>query len=895
VVTDVRAVSFVEFLAVLWTPPTDNAPGITGYLVEEVGGGGERVAATVHSTGFRVAGGSAHCYRVYALSDAGQGPPAATPTCGKAYTRVVAAPLNVRATPISRGARITWDAPPQGDGPPIGSYDVEANPYAVPAQVYSNQPTSVDFVGLSEGATYVFTVHARASVSGGLGSVGVQSNPVTVRTLWPTGAPWRQGATLPEAGAGAAFMLGGQLFAMTGTNLYASDLDTDGRPTGWTQTAHFEGIGYQNSAVALSAPDGKTGFVYVTGGGETMSGNHGAVWVARIDAGGTLGAFTRTSSIDPGPRSHSAAVVGRHLYVAGGDWWSGGSYTGVGTGLPLVQVADIGEGGALGPWRRTTMLPRLGAWRVIARGQRLYALSPHAAGIDVLFADAQEDGSLGEWRRASAQPDTAASQFGLLAAGDRLYLVGSSPPSATVLVGKIGADGDVTSWESSRDDDFSGARAAPALATDGQHLYLMGGSGFSDSQWATIDPATGHFGPFTPPARPHAPGPPLRVRASATGTTATVQWDAPADDGGLPIAGYTISATPDDARAEVDAAARAATVSGLRSGVSYAFQVTARNAAGAGPGSGPSSEVVASASARWRPVPGLELGGRSPVVVADDLFIFGTLARYAALPLDKDGVPWTQIGPGWQGGTNSHGMWAQAFRRVDGTTACAYQVGGDFVTIGTTNILCLRADGFFGKLLDRPPSRQLLDPTRRDGAAVVAGSFLYALGGLHGGPSAYTTLDDVSVAPILADGDLGPWVHTTPLPTASAAPIIVSRARDLYLVASTGVLRAHAGDDGALSAWRATGPTLPVDPSNAKAAISGDFLYLATPGGSLLVGRLDPASGDIVSWNVDAADALPMKTIAEIAAAPGRLYVFGDAGLVVGRVDPATGHTLPWR
>jgi hypothetical protein len=38
-----------------------------------------------------------------------------------------------------------------------------------------------------------------------------------------------------------------------------------------------------------------------------------------------------------------------------------------------------------------------------------------------------------------------------------------------------------------------------------------------------------------------------------------------------------------------------------------------------------------------------------------------------------------------------------------------------------------------------------------------------------------------------------------------------------------------------------------------------------------------------------------MKTIAEIAAAPGRLYVFGDAGLVVGRVDPATGHTVAWR
>lgn len=892
-VTDVRVVSSVEFMTVFWTPAADNGSPITGYLVEEVGVRAERVDAKVNFAGFRVAGGVTYCYRVYALTGTGRSPPAPGATCGKAYASSVAAPLNPRATAIPRGARITWDAPPQGDGPPIGSYGVEANPYAHPAQVYSNQ-TSVDFVGLAEGATYVFNVRAWTNLQPGLGSVAVQTNPVTVRTVWPDIGAWQQGPTLPEDGASAAFMLGGKLFAMTLASLYASNLDADGRPTGWTQTAHFEGIGYPNSAIAVYSPDGNTGFAYVTGGSESYSGNHGEVWVARIDPHGAVGSFARTASIDPGPRSHSAAVVGRHLYVAGGSWWSGGSYTGVGTSLPLVQVADIAADGTLGPWRRTQMLPRAGNWRVIAQGQRLYALSPHAAGLDVLFADAQDDGSLGEWRRASAQPDTAPALFGLVAAGDRLYLAGSSAPSATVLVGKIGPDGDVTAWESSPDDDFNGARAAPALGTDGRHLYLLGGFGFYDSQWATIDAATGHLAPFKQPARPHAPSAPLRIRATVTGTTATVQWDAPADDGGLPITGYTVSGTPDDARVEIDPASRSATFSSLKSSVPYTFQVTARNAAGEGPGSGPSSDVVPFVSARWRPVPGGQSGTRSPVVVADDLFVFGTLRGHAALPLDAGGMPWTRIGPGWQGNASTHGMWAQAFSRVDERTACAYQVGGDFWTIGTTNILCLRADGFFGELLWRPPPKQLLDPTRRDGAAVVAGSFLYALGGLHGDPTAYTTLEDVSVAPILADGDIGPWAHTTPLPAPSAAPMIVSRDRDLYLITPTSVLRAHAGEDGALSGWRATGPTLPVDPSNGKVVVSGDFLYLVTAGGSLLVGHLDPASGDVVSWELDPADALPMTAVAEVAAAPDRLYVFGDSGLVVGQIDPATGRTIPW-
>jgi hypothetical protein len=834
----------------------------------------------------------------------GASPPApATPT--------LAAPLNVRATPIPRGARVTWDAPPPGNGPAIASYGIDSSPRADGAQVTYREPTSVDFIGLVEGVTYVFNVHSWG-VDVALRSADVPSNAVTVRTVWPTGRPWTQGPTLPQDGAAAAFVLGGKLFAMT-DKLYATTLEADGRPVGWTQTAHFEGVGYLNSAIAVYAPDGKAGFVYVTGGAESYPGNHGEVWVAPIDSSGALGPFARTTSITPGPAGHSAVVVGRHLYVAGGGWWSGGSYTGVGTGLPLVQVADIADDGTLGPWRRTRMLPHIGVWRVVARGQRLYALSPHASGVDVLFADAQEDGSLGEWRRASAQPDTALALFGLIAAGDRLYIAGGSAPSATgsvqsatVLVGKIGADGDVTAWDTTPADDFSGPREAPTLATDGRHLYLMGGRAYFDSQWATIDPATGHLASYVPPSQPHVPGAPLRIRASAGLSSATVQWDPPSDDGGLPILGYVVSGTaayggpgtPDGAVAEVGAASQSATLPGLKPGYSYTFQVTARNDKGSGPSSGPSGDVVPFASTRWRPVPGLG-GGRSPVVVADDLFVFGAQSGWGALPLDDAGIPWTQIGPGWQGNARTHGMWAQAFHRVDERTVCAYQVGGDIWTTGDTYLLCLTADGFFGDHLWRPPQKPMLQPTRRDGAAVVAGSFLYALGGLHAEPSlsspAYTPLDDVSFAPILADGDIGPWAHTTPLPSASAAPLVASRGADLYLITSTNVLRARAGEGGALAAWRATGPAVPVDPSNGKVALSGDVLYLFTSSGSLLIGHLDPAGGDLLGWDMDPADALPLKSITDVAAGSDRLYVFGDSGLLVARTDPATGHPLAWR
>jgi hypothetical protein len=81
---------------------------------------------------------------------------------------------------------------------------------------------------------------------------------------------------------------------------------------------------------------------------------------------------------------------------------------------------------------------------------------------------------------------------------------------------------------------------------------------------------------------PVAPGEPLQVAATISGSSATVSWAAPADDGGSPVTGYTITAPADTASVQVGPTTYQATLSGLAQAATDTFTVTATNAVGPG-------------------------------------------------------------------------------------------------------------------------------------------------------------------------------------------------------------------------------------------------------------------------------------------------------------------------
>jgi titin len=82
---------------------------------------------------------------------------------------------------------------------------------------------------------------------------------------------------------------------------------------------------------------------------------------------------------------------------------------------------------------------------------------------------------------------------------------------------------------------------------------------------------------------PTTPGASTGVVAVVVGTTVTVSWVHPGSDGGSPLLGFTVSATPGGPTGTTGPAATEAVLTGLTPGVAYSFEVVATNLVGAGP------------------------------------------------------------------------------------------------------------------------------------------------------------------------------------------------------------------------------------------------------------------------------------------------------------------------
>ena len=98
--------------------------------------------------------------------------------------------------------------------------------------------------------------------------------------------------------------------------------------------------------------------------------------------------------------------------------------------------------------------------------------------------------------------------------------------------------------------------------------------------------------PVTPVGPPTAP---LNVTGAAGDGRILVEWDPPANDGGSPITGYTVTTSPDGATCTTTGATFC-TVLGLALGQTYSVTVNATNALGTGPDAGPVSVTVLASS-----------------------------------------------------------------------------------------------------------------------------------------------------------------------------------------------------------------------------------------------------------------------------------------------------------
>lgn len=127
---------------------------------------------------------------------------------------------------------------------------------------------------------------------------------------------------------------------------------------------------------------------------------------------------------------------------------------------------------------------------------------------------------------------------------------------------------------------------------------------------------------------PDVPGAPQNVSATPGNMQAEVSWQAPADDGGAPISGYTATAVQDPTKSCSTAGALSCTVAGLSNGAGYSFSVVANNSQGASP-PGVSAMVTPTLATISGSVPGMAGTATAAITAGGPACTFDPSSRFA--------------------------------------------------------------------------------------------------------------------------------------------------------------------------------------------------------------------------------------------------------------------------
>jgi hypothetical protein len=150
-----------------------------------------------------------------------------------------------------------------------------------------------------------------------------------------------------------------------------------------------------------------------------------------------------------------------------------------------------------------------------------------------------------------------------------------------------------------------GGRSATGAAGPITVTGLTNGQAYTFTVTATNSAGTGPASAPSNAVTPlDVPGAPTGVAATAGDSSATITFTPPASDGGLAIAFYTATASPGGRVGTGNGSP--ITVTGLSTGVSYTFTVTATNSKGVGPASSASNAVVPILIEREHPDPPAE-------------------------------------------------------------------------------------------------------------------------------------------------------------------------------------------------------------------------------------------------------------------------------------------------
>jgi N-acetylneuraminic acid mutarotase len=329
-------------------------------------------------------------------------------------------------------------------------------------------------IGNNEGDIAINTTNNSISTGGLTG--GSISAGWTATTSIPTAVEWNTSV----AYNGYVYEIGGYTGSAGIAAVDYAPINANGTVGTWTATTSLPSVIRSATSVVYN------GYVYEIGGyNDSTSGALNTVYYAPINANGTLSAWTATTSLPTAINSASSVAYNGYVYVIGGS--------DNGTNLASVDYAPINANGTLSAWTATTSLPTaINSASSVAYNGYVYVIGGYTtAGIAAVdYAPINANGTIGTWTATTSLPAPTFDAISIVYNG-YVYEIGGAS-SGAVGYAPINANGTIGTWTATTSLPYATWNAA-SIVYNG-YLYEIGGCINScaitaDVDYAPIDPA----------------------------------------------------------------------------------------------------------------------------------------------------------------------------------------------------------------------------------------------------------------------------------------------------------------------------------------------------------------------------------------------------------------------